>query len=141
MTGVQTCALPICETHAGDLVGRQIIHDDDIAGCQLGHQHVDHIGAEGIPVHRPVEQHGGTQACQAQAGGECRGLPMAVRDGGPAAHPPLGSAPQAGHLGRSAGLVDEDQLLGIEIGLGVEPGLAAGDDIRPLLFGGVRGFF
>jgi len=66
---------------------------------------------------------------------------MAVRDGGPAAHPPLGSAPQAGHLGRSAGLVDEDQLLGIEIGLGVEPGLAAGDDIRPLLFGGVRGFF
>ena len=66
---------------------------------------------------------------------------MAVGDGGPAAHPALGPAPQAGHLGRGAGLVDEDQLLGIEIGLGVEPGLAAEDHIRPLLLGGVRGFF
>ncbi len=64
---------------------------------------------------------------------------MAVGNGGPAACPALGSAAQAGHLGRGAGLVDEDELLGIE--LGVEPGLAAGDDIRPLLLGGVRGFF
>ena len=66
---------------------------------------------------------------------------MAVGNGGAAAHPPLGAAPQAGHLGRGAGLVDEDEFLGIEIGLGVKPGLAAKDDIRPLLLGGVRGFF
>ena len=66
---------------------------------------------------------------------------MAVGNGGAAAHPPLGAASQAGHLGRGAGLVDEDQLLGIEVGLGVEPSLAAGDHIRPLLLGGVRGFF
>ncbi len=65
---------------------------------------------------------------------------MAVVNGGPAACPALGSAPQVGHLGRGAGLVDEDELLGIKIGLGVEPGLAAGDDIRPLLLGGERGF-
>ena len=66
---------------------------------------------------------------------------MAVGNGGPAALAALGSAPQAGHLGRGAGLVDEDEPLGIEIGLGVEPGLAAKGDIRPLLLGGVRGFF
>ena len=66
---------------------------------------------------------------------------MAVGDGGPAALAAPGSAPQAGHLGRGAGLIDEDELLGIKIGLSVEPGLAAGDDIRPLLLGGVRGFF
>ncbi len=65
--------------------------------------------------------------------------PWGIR--GAAAHPALGAAPQAGHLGRGAGLIDEDELLGIKIGLGVEPGLAAGDDIRPLLLGGVRGFF
>ena len=76
---------------------------------------------------------------QAQPGGEGRGLPMAVGNGGAAAHPPLGAAPQASHLGRGAGLVDEDQLLGIEVGLGVEPGLAAQRHIRPLLL--VRGFF
>ncbi len=92
-------------------------------------------------VHRSVEQHGGAQACQAQAGGEGGGLPMAVGNGGPAACPALGAASQASHLGRGAGLIDEDQLLGVEIGLGVQPGLAAEDDIRPLLLGGVRGFF
>ncbi len=61
--------------------------------------------------------------------------------GGPATLTALGAAPQTGHLGRGAGLVDEDELLGIEIGLGVEPDLAAQRHIRPLLFGGVRGFF
>jgi len=66
---------------------------------------------------------------------------MAVGNGGPAACPPLGSASQAGHLGRGAGLIDEDELLGIKLGQGLEPGLAAGDDIRPLSLGGVRGFF
>jgi len=66
---------------------------------------------------------------------------MAVGNGGPAALATPGPAPQAGHLGRGAGLVDEDELLGIKIGLGVEPELAADDDIRPLLLGGVRGFF
>jgi len=66
---------------------------------------------------------------------------MAVGDGGPTALAALGPAPRAGHLGRGPGLIDEDQLLGIEIGLGVEPGLAAEDYIGPLLLGGVRGFF
>ncbi len=66
---------------------------------------------------------------------------MAVGNRRPAALAALGSAPQTGHLGRGACLINEDELVGIEVGLGVEPGLAAGDDIRPLLLGGVRGFF
>jgi len=66
---------------------------------------------------------------------------MAVGNYRPAALAALGSAPQAGHLGRGPGLVDEDELLGIKLALSVEPGLAAGDNIRPLLLGGVRGFF
>ena len=66
---------------------------------------------------------------------------MAVGHRRPAALSALGSAPQAGHLGRGAGLVDEDEPLGIKLGLGVEPGLAAKGDIRPLLLGGARGFF
>ena len=66
---------------------------------------------------------------------------MAMRDRGAAALTALGPAPRASHLGRGPGLIDEDQLLGIETGLGVEPGLAAEDHIGPLLLGGVRGFF
>ena len=37
--------------------------------------------------------------------------------------------------------VDEHQPLGVEVGLGVEPSLTRGQDVRPILLGGVRGFF
>ena len=44
---------------------------------------------------------------------------MAVGDGGPAALTALGPASQAGHLGRGAGLIDEDELLGSRAGRGL----------------------
>jgi hypothetical protein len=55
--------------------------------------------------------------------------------------PALGSASQASHLRRGAGLVDEDQVLGIEIRLGVEPSLPPRGDVGPLLLARVRRFF
>ena len=66
---------------------------------------------------------------------------MAMGDGRPAPLTASGPAAQAGHLGRGPGLVDKDELLGVEIGLGLEPGQPAGGNVRPLLFGGMRGFF
>lgn len=41
--------------------------------------------------------------------------------------------PQSRHLRGCRGLVDEDQFLGIEVGLAVEPGYAAAQDIGTLL--------
>ena len=51
------------------------------------------------------------------------------------------TAVRARHVGRSPGLIDEDKTLGIEIELLLEPGLAALQDVRPILFAGVRGLF
>ena len=65
---------------------------------------------------------------------------MAMGYAGAAARASRGPSAQPSHLGRGTGLIDEDELLGIEIGLAVEPRLAAGRDIRPVLPGGVRGF-
>ncbi len=62
-------------------------------------------------------------------------------DRGAAAFATLRAAPQAGHLGRGSGLIDEHQSAGIEIGLGDEPGQPARGDVRSVLLGGVRGFF
>ena len=42
---------------AGDLVGRQIVHDDDIARPQGRRQHLFAPGEEDLAIHRPVEQH------------------------------------------------------------------------------------
>jgi len=46
-----------------------------------------------------------------------------------------------GHVGRSPGLVDEHQPLGIKIQLALEPRLASLADVGSLLLGGMRRLF
>ena len=66
---------------------------------------------------------------------------MPMRDRSPASLAAPGAAVKPGHFGAGPGLVDKDQAIRIEIELASKPGPAAGKDIRPLLFGGVCGFF
>src|SRR5665213_3155557 len=66
---------------------------------------------------------------------------MAVRDRGTASFTTLGPPAQPRHLGRCGGLVDEDQFLGIEIELSVEPCATAALDVRALLLAGMRRLF
>ena len=47
----------------------------------------------------------------------------------------------ARHVGRGPRLVDEDETLGIEIGLALEPVFTPLQDIRAILLAGVRGLF
>jgi hypothetical protein len=53
----------------------------------------------------------------------------------------LRTAITAGHVGRGAGFVDEDQPLRIKSRLFLAQGLTRGGDIRPILLGGVEDFF
>jgi hypothetical protein len=46
---------------ARDLVGGQIVHDDDVAWTQGGRQHLLDPGEEGFSVHRPIENIGATK--------------------------------------------------------------------------------
>ena len=43
--------------HAIDLMGRQVIHDDDVARLQAWRQRLHHIGLEDGPIHRPIDDH------------------------------------------------------------------------------------
>jgi hypothetical protein len=63
---------------------------------------------------------------------------MSVRHSGATTLAFGGATSQPCHLGRSAGLVDEDQAPRIKIRLGCEPGTASGYDVWPLLLGCVR---
>ena len=66
---------------------------------------------------------------------------MAMRNRGATALA-AGAAPaQPGHLGGGPGLVDEDELRGVELGLEIEPGLAARGYVLARLLAGVRGLF
>jgi hypothetical protein len=120
-------------------VGRQVVHGDDVAGPERRREQPLGIGGEGVAVHRPVENHGRGEAPEAKARDPRGGLPVAVRDRGAAALAARAAPAQARHLGGGAGLVDEDELRRVELGLEREPGRAARGYIRAGLLAGVRG--
>jgi hypothetical protein len=118
---------------AADLVGRQVAHDDDVAGAEARGEHVADPGAEGPAVHRAVDDHRRRHAPEAQRGDEGGGLPVAVRDRRPTPSA-AGRAPaQPRHPGAGAGLVDEDKAARVELGLRLELGQPSRLNIRALL--------
>ena len=58
---------------AGDLVGGQVVHDDDIAWLQSRRQHLLDPSEKAFSVHRSVEQHWRDEACQRQTADEGNG--------------------------------------------------------------------
>ncbi len=127
--------------HGNGFVRAQIVHDDDISGRQRRHQHLLHIGQESGAVHRPVEHHGRGHPLETERADEGGGLPMPVGHRRPAALAAPRPAVAPRHLGRGPGFIDEDQPLGFEIGLSLEPVLPTTHNVRALLLAGVRGFF
>ena len=93
-------------SHAGALVSRQVVHDDDVARRQRGHENLLDVDQEGRPVHGAVEDHRRRHAAQAKAGRQGGGLPVSMGNGGPAALATPGSPSEPRHLGRSTRLVD-----------------------------------
>ncbi len=63
-------------------MGRQIVHDDDIAGAERRGEALFDPGLEDGAVHGLVDDHGRVDAILAQRGDEGRRLPMSVGHGG-----------------------------------------------------------
>ena len=151
LDGVEVGAVGRQQTQAGagrldqgldlrPLVCRQVVHDDDVVGSQFGDEHVLDVGLEARSIDGAVQHEGRHDPAQAQAGHQRR-LPVAVRHAHPQPLAAWGAPVRAGHLGGGAGLVDEDQALGIEIELAVEPCLPRLADVGAVLLGSVRGLF
>ena len=77
---------------AMDFVGRQIVHDDDLARPQLGDERLFDIGEKGLAVHRAIQDHGRGDAVAAQPCGEGGCFPMAMGHGS-GHRSPLGARP------------------------------------------------
>ena len=92
-------------------------------------------------MHGAVEHHGRGHALEPERADEGGGLPVPMGHRRPATLAPWRPAITPRHLGRGAGLIDEDQPLRLQIGLGLEPGPATPQNVNPMLFAGVRGFF
>ena len=119
----------------------QIVHNDDVALSQFRGQNALDVSLEGAAVDRAVEDEGRDHASRRQGGDEGRRFPVAVGDADAQSFAAAATAVRSGHVGRGPGLIDEDETLGIEIELLLEPGLAALQDVRPIPFAGVRGLF
>src|SRR5690606_23407670 len=122
---------------AGGLVGRQVVKDDDVAWPEDRGQDLLDISEEGGPGHRSIDGHGRYYAVEGEAADEGRCLPMAVRHRGSATLAPERAAVHSRHLGRGPAFVDEDEALGVEVGLRLEPGAPPARYVRPALLGGV----
>lgn len=68
--------------NAGAFVRAEIVHDDDVAGSQVGHKDTIDIGLEAAAIDRTIQHHGRHNTGQSQPGDECRCFPVSMRHGG-----------------------------------------------------------
>ena len=126
---------------AGDLVARQIVHDNDVAFTQCRREKLLHPRAKCFAVHRSVEHARRRDLIMAQRADESRRLPMTERNIG---HEPFAAwtaAVKTRHFSRCAGFVDEHEAFRVQIGLERKPVLARLCDVGALLLGGVLRLF
>lgn len=113
-------------------VAAQVVHDDDIAGSEGRNELLLDIGTETLAVDRSVED---ARCCEPVATerteeGQC--APVAVRSIAPQPFALGTPATQRGHVGFDPGLIDEDELGGIEMAL---PGAPPRPSSRHVLAG------
>jgi len=80
-------------------------------------------------------------AVETEAGDERGGLAVPMREAHAQPLALAAAAMAAGHVRRAPGLVDEDEPLGIEVRLCLEPRATLVQDIRAILFDRVAGLF
>ena len=84
---------------------------------------------------------GAVSAVDRKAGYEGRGLPVTMRN---LAHEPFAArspSTQPSHVGAGTGFVDENQVLGVKLGLFLSPLRPRRSDVRPILLGRAHAFF
>ena len=123
------------------LVTGEVVHHDHVAGREFRHEHPVDTSPEGVSVDGAVEDHRSRNPAEAQTRDEGRGLPRPVRDAGSQAFGRQRAAVQPRHVFGCPGLVDEDEPLGVEVKLALEPLFPTPRDVRTVLLGGVGGPF
>ena len=130
-----------CCADGRSLVTGEIVHNDDIAGRERGHEELLDILKEARPVDRLIQHAGGIDPVAAQGREEGHRFPVTIRHLGmePLA---LGCpAAQGSHVGLGPGFINEDEAAGINPPLILLPLPALPCHLGPQLFGGQNAFF
>ena len=122
---------------AGDLVGGQIVGDDNAAGRHFGDQAFDQPLTEDFAGHRRIHQHRREDAVVLEPSHEGRGHPMAMGCLADERLALVAPAMRSHHARGRGGLIDEHQRLEVEPGLRRLPDRPRYRDVGPVLLTGV----
>ena len=119
----------------------QVVHDDEVALLERRRQLLLDVSEEHLPVHRTVNDGGGSEAAQPQRADEGRRLPVAVRDSVDDALAAKGPAVQPSELGMGPAFIEKRQPPHVEMRLPEPPSLAAVGDVGAQLLSRMDNFF
>lgn len=119
----------------------QVVHDDDIAGRQCGHEELLDVFEEARAVDRLIQHTGGIDPVAAQSREERHRFPVTIRHFGVKPLTLGCPAAQGGHVGFGPCFINEHEAAGINPPLILLPLLAPPGHLGPELFGGQHAFF
>jgi len=126
---------------AADLVGREVVHNDDIAARESWRQTLFDICNEGRSVHRPINHQRSHRPIMAHTGHQCDCLPIPVRHAADQSLAAWTASPEPNHMGADAGFIEEDQRGRIQKALLPDPAPASAGHVLSLLFRRAQAFF
>ena len=122
-------------------VAAAIIHDDDVAGCEGGGQHVGDIDPETLTVDGTVDHPRCVDPVVAERRQKGRGVPVAERGMAVQALTAWAPAAQRRHVGFDPGFVNKDETGRVDARLIFQPLFPAAPDIGTALLAGDQCLF
>ena len=123
------------------LMAAEVVHNDDVARREDGHENLLDISAEACAIDRSVDDAGRGEAVATQRRQKREGPPFTEGRFGDEALTSGAAAMGACHVGFGPGLVDEDKPPRIDRRLTRLPPFTPPGDVRSVLFGGAKAFF
>jgi len=127
--------------HPFDVMGRQVIHDDDVARAQRGREDLVQIGEKGVAIHRSIQESRCGQPIEAEGADKRAGLPVlmgrVIVVAAPSRTPPVATD----QVRRRATFIKKHEAFGVNRGGGRLPRAARGGDVGTVLFGRAYRFF
>lgn len=135
----QCCpGLPNTLGHAVDLVRGQVVHDNNLAGPELGTKNVLEVSQEDVSVGSRFDRHGGDPAGNTDRTQHAQGSPVTCRNAFTEPRTTRDATVAPCHFRRDATLIEEDESCRVNLFDFFLPELSLGSDPLAILFSGVE---